>query len=156
MKNTIVLRAPIFIPRRAFQAAARGFTLIEILIVATIIALIVGFAADRLFFSGGQAQARLAKARLAELSGYLDLYKLDVGKYPTSQDGLNALLTAPSGVANWNGPYAKGPATIKDPWNNDIIYRSPGEQGRPYELVSLGEDGREGGEGPKKDIKSWE
>jgi general secretion pathway protein G len=156
MKNTKVLRAPNFVPKRAFQAAARGFTLIEILIVATIIALIVGFAADRLFLGGDQAKARLAKSKLAEISGYLDLYKLDVGKYPSGQDGLNALFQAPSGVTNWNGPYVKTANALKDPWNNDIIYRAPGEQSRPFDLVSLGADGKEGGEGANKDVKSWE
>lgn len=155
MKNTMAERAPIIAPKRVFRAAARGFTLIEILIVATIIALIVGYAANRIFGAGDDAKARLGKSKLAEIAGYLDLYKLDVGKYPSASDGLNALMQAPSGVANWNGPYARA-AQLKDPWNNDIIYRAPGEQNRPFELISLGADGKEGGEGANKDIKSWE
>jgi general secretion pathway protein G len=135
---------------------SQGFTLIEILIVATIIALIVGFAANRIFGGGNDAKARLTKARITELGGYLDLYKLDVGKYPTTQDGLKALLTAPSGVTKWSGPYARNEDAIKDPWNNDMVYRAPGENNRPYDIISLGADGAEGGEGVNKDIKSWE
>jgi general secretion pathway protein G len=157
MKNTMALRAPIVFPKRAFQAASRGFTLIEILIVATIIALIVGYAANRIFGAGDDAKARLTKSRLAEISGYLDLYKLDVGKYPAGADGLNALIQQPAGVTNWNGPYAKGgAAALKDPWGNDIVYKAPGEQNRPFDLMSLGADGKEGGEGANRDVKSWE
>jgi general secretion pathway protein G len=141
---------------RAFPRAARGFTLIEILIVATIIAAIVGYAAMRIFAGGDDAKARLGKARIVELGGYLDLYKLDVGRYPSTQEGLKALLTSPSGSGKWNGPYVKNEDAIKDVFNNDFIYRSPGEGNRPYEVISLGSDGKEGGEGPARDVKSWE
>ena len=101
-------------------------------------------------------QARIAKSKIVAMSGPLDIYKLDTGKYPTTQEGLRALLQAPAGVPNWNGPYVKNDAELKDPWRNDLIYRSPGSEGRPYEIVSLGADGQEGGEGANKDLKSWE
>jgi general secretion pathway protein G len=136
--------------------ASKGFTIIEILIVATIIALIVGFAANRIFGGGDRAKASLAKSRIMELTGALDLYKLDMGRYPSTQEGLKALLTAPGGAGKWNGPYMRNEETIKDPWDNDLIYRSPGEGNRPFEIVSKGSDGAEGGEGSAKDIKSWE
>lgn len=139
------------------QARMQGFSLIEIIVVITIIGLIVGWAATSIFGKQDQAQGRIAKSKITAMSGALDLYKLDTGKYPTTNDGLKALLTAPSGVTGWNGPYVKNMDELKDPWKNDLIYRSPGSDNRPYEIVSLGSDGQEGGEGPaNKDIKSWE
>ena len=136
---------------------SQGFTLIEIIIVITLIALILGWAANRIFGQGDKAKWTAAKGQIAQLSATLDQYKLDTGKYPTTQEGLKALLQAPSGVANWNGPYLNKADQIKDVWNNDYIYRSPGTENRPFEIVSLGSDGQEGGEGvPNRDIKSWE
>jgi len=134
----------------------QGFSLIEIIVVITIIGLIVGWAATRIFGQGDLAQARIAKSKITALGGALDLYKLDIGRYPNSSDGLKALVTPPSGVTNWNGPYVKNADELKDPWKNELIYRSPGSDNRPYEIVSLGSDGQEGGEGPARDIKSWE
>ena len=136
---------------------SRGFSLIEIIVVITIIGLIVGWAATSIFGKQDQAQGRIAKSKITALGGALDLYKLDVGKYPTTTEGLKALLTAPGGATGWNGPYVKNLDELKDPWKNELIYRSPGAENRPYEIVSLGADGVEGGEGPaNKDIKSWE
>ena len=135
---------------------SQGFSLIEIIVVITIIGVIVGWAATNIFGKQEQAQARIAKSKIVGLSGPLDVYKLDTGKYPSTQEGLKALLQAPSGVPNWNGPYVKNTDELKDPWRNDLIYRSPGSENRPYEIVSLGSDGQEGGEGANKDLKSWE
>ena len=134
----------------------RGFTLIEILIVIVIIGSILAFAASRIFGQGETAKASLTKGRISELTGQLDLYKLETGRYPTSAEGLKALLQAPAGAANWNGPYAKNPNAIKDAWTNDMIYRSPGTDNRPYEIISLGADNKEGGEGVNKDLNSWQ
>lgn len=138
------------------RSGSQGFSLIEIIVVITIIGVIIGWAATNIFGKQDQAQARIAKSKIIGLSGPLDVYKLDTGKYPTTQEGLKALLQAPSGVPNWNGPYVKNEAELKDPWRNDLIYRSPGSENRPYEIVSLGADGQEGGEGANKDLKSWE
>ena len=136
---------------------SQGFSLIEIIIVITIIGLIVGWAATNIFGKQDQAQWRVARSQITNLAGTLDQYKLDTGKYPSTQDGLKALWQAPSGAANWLGPYVKNADAVKDPWRNDLIYRSPGNDGRPYEIVSLGADGQEGGDTiPNKDIKSWE
>lgn len=132
-----------------------GFSLIEIIIVITIIGLIVAWAGSRVFGQGDKAKAGLAKARIAELSAQLDLYKLETGRYPTSAEGLKALLQAPTGVNNWNGPYVKNADSIKDPWYNEMIYRSPGSESRAFEIISLGGDGKEGGDGVNKDINSW-
>jgi general secretion pathway protein G len=136
---------------------SHGFSLIEIIIVITIIGLIVAWAGNRIFGQADKAKWTATKAQISQLAATLDQYKLDTGKYPNTQDGLKALLQAPSGVANWNGPYVNKPEQIKDGWNNDYIYRSPGTENRPFEIVSLGSDGQEGGEGvPNRDIKSWE
>lgn len=139
------------------RAREGGFTLMEILIVVAIIALVAGYAASRIFEGGDKAKASLTKAKMGEIAGALDMYKLDVGRYPTSADGLKALLQAPSGVTKWNGPYVKNADNIKDAWGADIIFKSPGEQNRPFEMISLGGDGKEGGDSPAtRDIKSWE
>lgn len=135
---------------------AKGFSLIEIIVVITIIGVIVGWAASNIFGKADQAQAKIGKSKIVALSGPLDIYKLDTGRYPSTAEGLKALLTAPSGVANWNGPYVRDANDLKDPWRNDLVYRSPGSENRPYEIVSLGADGQEGGEGANKDLKSWE
>ena len=139
---------------RAGNKYSYGFTLIEILIVTTIIALIVAFAANKIFEGGDKAKASLTKARISGLGGTLDLYKLDVGKYPTQQEGLKALLTS-TGAANWNGPYVRKAEQIKDPWSTDIVYKAPGADSRPFDLVSLGADGKEGGDGPNKDVTNY-
>lgn len=138
------------------MSRARGFTLMEILIVIAIIGLIGGWAATQLFGKQEQAQARMAKAKLTGLSGPLDLYKLDTGRYPNTAEGLKSLLVSPGGVTNWNGPYVKNADELKDPWKNDYIYKSPGDGSRPYDITSLGADGKEGGDGPNRDINSWD
>lgn len=135
---------------------SQGFSLIEIIIVITIIGLIVAWAGNRIFGQGERAKAGVAKSQMQDIMGALDLYKLDTGKFPTTQDGLKALMQAPSGVANWNGPYIRKAEQLKDPWGNDWTYRSPGSDNRPFEILSLGADAQEGGEGANKDIKSWD
>ena len=132
----------------------RGFSLIEIIIVVTIIGLIAAWVGNRVFNQGDAAKARIVKAQMSDIGAALDLYKLDVGKYPTQQDGLKALMTSP-GSGNWNGPYVRKPEQIKDQWGNDFIYRAPGTDNRPFDLVSLGADGKEGGDGINKDITNF-
>ena len=128
-----------------------GFTLIEILVVITIIGLVMAFAASRIFGQGDEAKSRLAKAQIAEIGGKLDLLKLDVGRYPTTGEGLKALLQNPGGMNNWTGPYVQKEEQIKDPWSRDFVYTSPGQRGA-YDIVSLGADGKEGGDGPNRDV----
>lgn len=137
-------------------ARMQGFSLIEIVVVVTLIGLIMGWAVTRVFGQGEAAKAKIAKSQMQDVMGALDLYKLDTGKFPTGQDGLKALLQAPAGVSNWNGPYVRKPEQLKDAWNNEWIYRAPGTENRAFEILSLGADGKEGGEGADKDIKSWE
>ncbi|AMS31231.1 MAG: type II secretion system major pseudopilin GspG [Betaproteobacteria bacterium] len=133
-----------------------GFTLMEIIIVITIIGLVVAWAGNRIFGQGDKAKSGLAKARMSEISAQLDMYKLDTGRYPTTAEGLRALLANPGNATNWNGPYVKNADTLKDPWSNEMIYKSPGDANRPFELTSLGADGKEGGEGADRDVRSWD
>ncbi len=151
--KTIFMNNALLPMRNAKQG---GFSLMEIIIVVTIIGLIAAWAATNIFGKQEQVQARTAKGKLVSMSGPLDLYKLDTGRYPNTQEGLRALVTNPGNVSNWNGPYVKGLEELKDPWGANFIYKSPGDANRAYELSSLGADSKEGGEGANRDINSWE
>ena len=138
---------------RTRPARERGMTLIEILVVLVLLAVIMSVVAGNYLGRGEKAKADAAKIEIGQISQTLDLYKLEVGRYPTTQEGLQALITAPSGVSNWNGPYWKKQSVPKDPWGNEYKYTSPGASA-PYDILSYGADGKEGGEGPNKDISS--
>jgi len=141
--------------RRASPARrrARGMTLIEILVVLVLIGIVMGILGGNFIGKGEKAKADAAKIEISQISQTLDLFKLEIGRYPTTQEGLQALITAPTGVNNWNGPYWKKQTVPKDPWGNEYKYVSPGSNA-PYEIISLGADGKEGGEGANKDISS--
>jgi general secretion pathway protein G len=128
-----------------------GFTLVEMLVVITIIGLIMGLIGPRVLNYLSESKTKAARIQLQSFSSALDLYFLDVGRYPSSSEGLTALAQRPSGVAAWNGPYLKGGAVPKDPWNTAYVYRAPGERG-PYDILSYGADGQEGGSGTAADI----
>jgi general secretion pathway protein G len=134
--------------------AARGMTLIEILVVLVLIGVVLGIVGGNFIGKGEKAKADAAKIEISQIAQTLDLYKLEIGRYPTTQEGLQALLTAPAGTSNWNGPYWKNGKLPKDPWGNDYRYTAPGSHGA-YDIMSYGADGKEGGEGPNKDIGSW-
>ena len=131
--------------------AARGMTLIEILVVLVLIGIVMGIVGGNFLGKGEKAKGDAAKIEINQIGQTLDLYKLEIGRYPTTQEGLQALITAPSGVNNWNGPYWKNGTIPRDPWGNEYKYTSPGAKG-PYDIVSYGSDGKEGGDGPAKDI----
>lgn len=135
----------------------QGFTLIELLVVLLILGLIAGLAGPQVMNYLGESKAKAAKLQIEEFGSSLDLYKLDMGRYPDGQEGLQGLVQAPTGQGadRWRGPYLKKKNVPKDPWNNPYLYTSPGKHGA-YDIVSLGADGREGGEGDNKDIASWE
>jgi general secretion pathway protein G len=113
----------------------------------------MGIVGGNFIGKGEKAKADAAKIEIGQISQTLDLYKLEIGRYPTTQEGLQALITAPAGANNWNGPYWKKQVVPKDPWGNEYKYLSPASSA-PYEITSLGADGKEGGEGPNKDIVS--
>ncbi len=132
-----------------------GFTLLELLVVLGIIAMLAGLVGPKVMERFEQAKVKGAKVQIEELSQTLDTYKLDVGSYPTTDQGLEALLEAPEGVNRWSGPYLSKAKVPLDPWNQEYKYASPGEHGK-FDIFSLGADGKEGGEGSDKDITSWE
>jgi general secretion pathway protein G len=136
---------------RPYPRTARGFSLLELVIVLIILGTIMGVLAPRIFGNVEKANQQLAKTRMEQLAGQLEILRLEAGRYPNSQEGLRALVERPGGMEKWNGPYLKDPALLKDPWGNDFRYTSPA-QGKPFEIVSLGADGKEGGEGENKDL----
>lgn len=144
------LRKPL---RSLLLAGSPGFTLIEMLVVLVIIGLIMGLVGPRVLNYLTDARVKAAGLQIQALSSSLDLFYLDVGRYPSTSEGLAALVRRPSNAESWNGPYLKGGVVPADPWKHDYIYRSPAE-GAPYEIMSLGSDGREGGTGSAADVKS--
>jgi general secretion pathway protein G len=136
-------------------ALSRGMTLIEILVVLVLIGVVLGIVGGNFIGRGEKAKGDAAKIEIGQIGQALDLFKLEVGRYPTTQEGLQALITAPTGVSNWNGPYWKKSTVPRDPWNNEYKYIAPGQHGA-YDIISYGADGKEGGEGPDKDIASWQ
>src|ERR1700758_2563073 len=148
----------IFAPRRGRRRHAnhgeRGFTLVEILVVITIIGLIMGLVGPRVLNYLTESKAKAAKIQIESFGSALDLYFLDNGRYPTSSEGLSALVQRPGSTGSWNGPYLKGAVVPNDPWGNPYVYRAPGQHGT-YDIVSYGADGQEGGQGTASDIVSW-
>ena len=140
--------------RRRPRRDERGFTLVEILVVITIIGLIMALVGPRVINYLGEAKVKAAKIQIESFSSALDLYYLDAGRYPSSSEGLTALAQRPGGATTWNGPYLKGGVVPNDPWGHPYLYRSPGEHGA-YDIVSYGADGQEGGAGTAADIVSW-
>ena len=131
----------------------RGITLIELLVVMVIIAMFATLVGQRLFKSVERGRRTAAKSQIAELESTLDVFRLDVGRYPTSEEGLQALNTRPGNLEKWDGPYLRKALPL-DPWGHPYVYRFPGQHG-DYDLLSLGADGQEGGEGEATDIVSW-
>jgi general secretion pathway protein G len=148
------LRIPARWVRRRTRRDERGFTLVEILVVITIIGLIMALVGPRVINYLGEAKVKAAKIQIQSFSSALDLYYLDAGRYPSSSEGLAALAQRPGGATTWNGPYLKGGVVPNDPWGRSYQYRSPGEHGA-YDIVSYGSDGQEGGTGNAADIVSW-
>jgi general secretion pathway protein G len=136
------------------HARINGFTLIELLVVLVILGLLAGLVGPQVLRHVGGAKSDTAALQIAELGAGLDVYHLEVGRYPSSNEGLQALVEAPPSATNWRGPYLKKNKVPKDPWGNDYIYRFPGEHGA-YDLFSYGADNAEGGEGDNRDIVSW-
>lgn len=146
-------RYAVFFRRPCGPARARGFTLLELLVVLVILGLLVGIVAPRFFGQVGKSEIKIATAQIRALEDGLDQYRLDVGRYPATEQGLAALNAQPAGVTRWQGPYLKK-TVPNDPWGNPYQYRSPGEHGE-VDLFSLGKDGQPGGTGEAADITNW-
>ena len=132
---------------------SRGFTLLELLVVIAIIGLLAGYVAPRYFAQIGKSEVSVAKAQLDALEKALDQYRLDTGRYPTTEQGLAALAGRPANEPKWNGPYLKKGVPL-DPWDRAYGYKQPGDHGE-YDLFSLGKDGAPGGTGEAADITNW-
>jgi len=132
------------------QRTSRGFTLIELLVVLAILTLLAGLVGPRVLNQLGGAKSKTAGVQIADLEKSLDLFKLDVGRFPTSEEGLEALVTKPASVTGWNGPYLKG-GVPNDPWGKPYKYALAGGA---VEIISLGADGAAGGEGENADIRN--
>jgi general secretion pathway protein G len=125
-----------------------GFTLLELLVVIAILGLLIGLVAPAVLGQLGKARVSIARQSIERIGLVLDMYKLDVGSYPSTEDGLQALVTQPSGVDSWNGPYLKGDKVPVDPWNRDYVYRNPSErEGHDYDLCSQGPNPSAGQDG---------
>ncbi len=132
-----------------------GFSLIELLVVLTIIALLGAIVGPQLIGNLGGARSDTTKIQIEDFGAALDLFYLDSGRYPTTEEGLRALIAAPSDLGTWDGPYLKKNTIPRDAWGNDYRYASPGNNG-PYDLYSYGADNAEGGAGESGDLRSWE
>lgn len=132
-----------------------GFTLIELLVVLVILGLLAGLVGPQVMKHLGESKTKTAKLQIEELSAALDMFRIDVDRYPSSEENLAALVRRPAGVEAWNGPYLRKPVVPKDPWGRDFIYRHPGEHSA-VEILSLGADQKEGGDGENADVASWQ
>ncbi len=131
----------------------KGFTLIEMLIVMVILGLLAALVGPRMFGKVGKSRQKAAKAQISLFETTLDTYRLDTSRYPTTEQGLQALRTKPGGVERWDGPYLPKDVPV-DPWGHAYQYRSPGEHGE-YDIISFGADGTSGGEGENEDVVNW-
>lgn len=129
----------------------KGFTLLELLIALLIVGLLVGVVAQNLFGNVSKAERTAAKQQIDAFSKAIEAYRLDMGAFPTTEQGLSALSKAPAGVTRWKGPYLKKDAPA-DPWGHSYVYKAPGQNGQAYEISSLGRDGRPGGKDEDEDI----
>jgi general secretion pathway protein G len=139
----------------AERTGESGYTLVEILVVLAIIGLVMGLVGPRVMSYLSDSKTKAARLQIDGFAAALDLYYLDHGAYPSSADGLQSLVQKPESATNWNGPYLKINTVPKDPWGKPYTYSAPGQHG-PYDITSLGMDGRDGGDGASRDIVSWE
>jgi len=131
-----------------------GFTLIELIVVVVIIGLLAGLVLPQFIRQEEKAKLKATRAQIELFATALDTFRLDVGRYPTTEEGLQALRQKPGGIERWDGPYLKKDLPV-DPWNKPYVYQSPGDHG-PYDIISYGADGVPGGDGDNRDITSWE
>jgi general secretion pathway protein G len=140
---------------RACPGSETGFTLLELLVVLGIIAMLAGIVGPQVMKHMGESKIKAAKVQIEDLSAALDMYKLDLGKYPSTDQGLKALIESPDSSKRWNGPYLRKTKIPLDPWQQEYHYASPGEHGK-FDLFTYGSDEKEGGTGEEQDIANCE
>lgn len=138
---------------RRLPQARRGFTLLELLVVMVIIGLLAGYVGPRYFAQIGKSEIKAARAQIDSLDKALEQFRLDTGHFPTTEQGLPALITRPANESRWDGPYLKKDVPL-DPWGNPYVYKMPGEHG-DFDLLSFGKDGQSGGTAESADITNW-
>ena len=139
--------------KHSISRRSHGFTLLELLVVMVIIGLLAGYVGPKYFSQVGKSEVKAAMAQIDALEKALDTYRLDTGHYPSTEQGLNALMTQPASEPKWQGPYLKK-SIPPDPWGKPYIYKQPGEHGE-FDLYSYGKDGLPGGSGDAVDITNW-
>ena len=144
-----------FDPRTPGRRRVAGFTLIELLVVLVILGLLAGLVGPQVMRYVGDSRSDTARLQIEDFSAAMDLYRLDVGRYPSTDQGLEALVRQPDGEERWNGPYLRRSEIPEDPWGNDYHYRFPGEHGQ-FDIWSNGADGQPGGEGENRQIGNWQ
>jgi general secretion pathway protein G len=137
---------------RADRKSEKGFSLIELIVVLVILGLLAAVVGPRVYKNLSGSKSHVAKIQIEELGGALQMYSLDMGRYPDTSEGLEALVRNPGNSESWNGPYVSKPQLPKDPWGKPYVYRCPGMHGGDYDLFSLGPDGADGGD---DDIVNW-
>ena len=140
--------------RRFTPAANAGFTLIELLVVMVILVMLAGLVGPRVLQYLATSRAKAARIQIEAIATSLEMFKLDVGRYPSTAEGLQALVAAPGGLDGWGGPYLKNGQLPIDPWGNVYVYRKPGER-TEFEIISFGADRQPGGTGEAADVKNW-
>jgi general secretion pathway protein G len=136
------------------RAREQGFTLLELMVVLLILALLASIAAPQVLRHLAKAKSQTAQIQVQALEAGVEFYHVDLGHFPTQAQGLSALIHKPDSETKWEGPYVKKEASLIDPWGNPYLYKFPGQHG-PFDLYSLGADGKEGGEGEDRDIGNW-
>jgi len=136
------------------RQGSAGFTLIEILIALVLLGLLASIAYPQVI-KFLEKKTDIAVVQIESFKSALDFYRLDLGRYPTQEEGLAALVSAPAGLPRWNGPYLKVKQLPNDPWGRPYVYRVPSRQGQAYDLLTLGADGVEGGTGENRDVTAW-
>ena len=142
-----------FCPRRS-RCGEGGFTLLELLVVLAIMGLLAAIVAPQVLKYLGSSRSQTAKVQIQNITAALELYRLDVGRYPTQEEGLGALVAAPATAPGWNGPYLQKSAALRDPWAQPYLYKIPGQHGE-MDVYTLGSDKAEGGTGEARDVGNW-
>ncbi len=141
------------INRHRYARHQPGFTLMELLVVLAILGLLMSLVGPRVLNQLGGAKTKTAALQIKDLEQALEMYKLDVGRFPSTSEGLSALVEKPSSATGWNGPYLKSEVPL-DPWNREYNYKQPGDHGE-FDIFSYGQNGSEGGEGEDADVGNW-